>query len=107
MTTAGGPYGASEKRPYRHPPSGTDWVSFGTHAVPVECAGEPLEFAGTGEDGLPLWERHDDCRVVLGTCDKCSATDVPVERPEGEAGEHLWFCLDCLNPALAPPQEIW
>lgn len=49
---------------YRPPPEG--WHTFGTHAPlsPVPL----LTFSDeTGEDGLPLWERHDDCRCEFPT----------------------------------------
>lgn len=45
----------------RTPPEG--WQTFGYHA-PLDTV-PPLTWSDeAGEDGLPLWERHDDC-----TCD--------------------------------------
>lgn len=78
--------------PCSHP---SDWHRFGTHAVPVECAQEPLTFAGEGEDGLPVWERHDDCLVSLGYCDGCRQRDVPI----AHSTEHVDFCFDCMEAA--------
>ncbi len=46
------------------PPPG--WATFGTHADE-----EPCDYTGAlsfsdevGEDGLPEWERHDDCKAA-------------------------------------------
>lgn len=36
------------------PPEG--WFNFGHHSSP-EMAGAPLEWWGTGDDGMPMWER--------------------------------------------------
>lgn len=51
------------KRTYMPPSEG--WVDFGTHADARAClTASTLEWSDeTGEDGLPLWERHDRCQA--------------------------------------------
>lgn len=50
---------------FKPPPSG--WVTFGTHSSIINChyTGLLIFSKERGEDGLPLWEQHDNCKQIV------------------------------------------
>jgi hypothetical protein len=76
---------------YRTPPEG--WRDFGFHA-PLDNV-PPLTWSdATGEDGLPLWERHDGCTcdptAAASTCPRCTRTLAEAKRMGSPCDPPAW-----------------
>lgn len=72
------------------PPEG--WLQWGTHAA-LESVPE-LEFSEqVGEDGFPLWERHEGCRCVFHVRRGMGAEDYCI-------CDEPWPCRGTVNDQL-------
>lgn len=85
------------------PPEG--WLVFGSHAVLDGVPALTFSEETDPDDGLPLWERHDDCTCSLspvGTCVVCGARIGWIECPTGGWWAHEVHPADNHD---AQPQE--